>query len=81
MPPARQGVGPHTDAVTQEVLTIELEALAGDSLRSRTRRRPPRAARERIRALAQEVLARQPSSESAVPDLAMAMIDPASDDP
>jgi transcriptional regulator with XRE-family HTH domain len=72
---------PHADEVTQETLTIELEHLAGRSLRPRTRRRPPRASRERIRALAREVLALQPSPESAVPDLAMAMIEPAPDDP
>jgi transcriptional regulator with XRE-family HTH domain len=72
---------PHTDAVTQEVLTIELETLAGDSLRPRTRHRPPRASRERIRALAREVLTQRLSPESALSDLAMAMIEPAPDDP
>jgi transcriptional regulator with XRE-family HTH domain len=72
---------PHADEVTREVLTIELEHLAGDSLRPRIRRRPPRPSRERIRALAREVLARQPSRKLAVPDLAMAMIEPVPDDP
>lgn len=76
-----QALRPHADEVTREALTIELEHLAGDSLRPRTRRRPPRPSRERIRALAREALARQPSPESAIPDLAMAMIEPAPDDP
>lgn len=71
---------PHADEVTQEVLTIELEALAGDSLRPRTRRRPPRASRERIRALAWEVLAGRRSADSAVFAVAAAMIAMSDDD-
>ena len=71
---------PHTDAVTQEVLTLELETLAGDSLRPRTRRRPPRASRERLRAQAREVLAGRRSADSAVFAVTAAMIAAANDD-
>jgi hypothetical protein len=71
---------PHADEVTREVLTIELEHLAGRSLRPRTRRRPPRPSRERIRALAREVLAGRRSADSAVFAVTAAMIAAPDDD-